>query len=268
MRLGEILEQVQGLDKRFVHYLEAQGYIEPVKVPKQRIARREYTERDLRTIEALWRYYQRGMSLQRAAALLEQPERVQAYLLVRVPGRQCRAAFEAVQAYQFVEAAAGIYGDVADLLLTVSAPDESDLYELIVGAFAQAHLSATPSILRVHDGYRRWRTEAGPRLEGRPGMQAYVLLTVPAKHAGGVFELLQTMPGVVEAAVIYGETDIIAKVSVSSPEALDDLVINQLQGIPAVESTRTFIVVGSMSWQRNGAPRATGERAVAGTASV
>jgi len=82
-------------------------------------------------------------------------------------------------------------------------------------------------------------------------MLAYVLIKVPAKHADSVLEQLRQFPGIVEAAVVYGETDIIAKIAVPSQAELDDLVIRRIQGLPQVESTRTFIVVGGMHWQRD-----------------
>ena len=56
-------------------------------------------------------------------------------------------------------------------------------------------------------------------------------------------------------SAVYGETDVIAKLEVPSQAALDDLVIERIQAIPTVESTRTFIGIGSMHWQR---PQGTG----------
>ena len=50
--------------------------------------------------------------------------------------------------------------------------------------------------------------------------------------------------------MIYGETDIIAKVIVRDQAALDDLIFRRLHAMPTVESTRTFIVVGELHWER------------------
>ena len=61
-----VVSAVDGLEKRFVHYLEAQGYIHPTKIQKARIARRDYSPADLERIRGIWRYYQRGISVQRA----------------------------------------------------------------------------------------------------------------------------------------------------------------------------------------------------------
>ena len=82
-------------------------------------------------------------------------------------------------------------------------------------------------------------------------MQAYVLIKLPAKHVEEALLELQEIPAIVEAGVIYGETDIIAKVAVSEQAELDELVFRRLHAMPTVESTRTFIVVGELHWQRD-----------------
>src|SRR5215208_973317 len=70
MELKEVLAQVPGLEKRFVYYLESLGYIQPARVPKRRIARRDYAPADVQRIQELWRYYRQGYALQAAQALV------------------------------------------------------------------------------------------------------------------------------------------------------------------------------------------------------
>ena len=89
-------------------------------------------------------------------------------------------------------------------------------------------------------------------------MQAYVLIKVPAKHAGGVLEDLRQLRGIREASVIYGETDIVAHLEVRDQDELDDLILNRIQGLASVESTRTFIVVGRMHWRKAAETAETG----------
>ena len=74
-------------------------------------------------------------------------------------------------------------------------------------------------------------------------MRAWVLIKVPAKRIGALIEELRNYRGIVEAAGIYGETDVIAKLEVPDQDALDELVVQQIQSIDAVESTRTFIAI-------------------------
>ena len=57
---------------------------------------------------------------------------------------------------------------------------------------------------------------------------------------------------IVEASTVYGETDVICRVQVPDQPRLDQLVMRDLHAIPAVESTRTFIVVHDMHWRREG----------------
>lgn len=76
-------------------------------------------------------------------------------------------------------------------------------------------------------------------------VSAFVLITVPAQKSGDVVRLLmERYPEfVVEAAAIYGEADVIAKVETPSIESLHDLVMNNIQNLPSVSVTRTFIVI-------------------------
>ena len=48
---------------------------------------------------------------------------------------------------------------------------------------------------------------------------------------------------VTEAAAVYGEADVIAKVEVSSVEKLHELVMNEIQNLPNVRVARTFIII-------------------------
>jgi len=82
-------------------------------------------------------------------------------------------------------------------------------------------------------------------------MKAWILIKVPAKQIGPLVDHLRDVPGIVEASGIYGETDVIAKVEVPDPDALDELVTNRIQTISVVESTRTFIGIGRMHWDRD-----------------
>ena len=84
----------------------------------------------------------------------------------------------------------------------------------------------------------------------RVGLRAYILIKVPAKQIDGIVEELKQFAGVIETSVIYGETDIVAHVLVDHQGDLDDLIMNKIQTLPAVESTRTFIAVGGTYWRR------------------
>jgi DNA-binding Lrp family transcriptional regulator len=250
MRMQEVLRAVDGLEKRFVHYLESQGYIHPAKLPKARIARRDYSAADLEVIRAMWNYYQRGISVQRAYELLKRPEVEGVYAFVPVPPRRWPDALELLSGTEHVLEAAAVYGETANLIIRMRAPHESDVYQVLDRLFNAEIIAGLPRVHR-YSARSTWRSpvERGERKGG--GMRAWVLIKLPAKHIGGLVEELRSYPGIVEASAIFGETDVIAKIEVPTQDELDDLIINRIQSIEAVESTRTFIAVGGMHWQRD-----------------
>lgn len=247
MKLQEILAHVPGLPRRFIYYLEAQGYIRPRKVPKQRIARRDYTEQDLAVIRGMWRYYQRGFSLQAAYGLATR-EATRAYVLFQAPVANWRPLLERLRRQPEVWAAAAIYATTADYVVEARVAQVEEIYQILLPVLAEAGITSSPVVLLAKEGFLRSRTTVG----GPGAMQAYVLMKVPGKDVEAVMAQLRQFPEIVEASTVYGESDIIAKVSVPAQRNLDDLIMARVHSIPAVESTRTFIVVGDLHWSREG----------------
>ncbi|MEJ2067402.1 MAG: MerR family transcriptional regulator [Deltaproteobacteria bacterium] len=62
MRAAELMTHVPGITMDHLHNWERQGYLTPgrIKVGKKRI--RNYSEKDIRLIKAMWFYYQQGLS--------------------------------------------------------------------------------------------------------------------------------------------------------------------------------------------------------------
>jgi DNA-binding Lrp family transcriptional regulator len=246
VRLGEVLERVPGLEKRFVHYLEAQGDIRPTRLPKSRISRRDYTPDDARRIARLWDYYRRGYSLASARSFLDRETGQLAYVFLRVgPGRWADT-LGLLRASERVLEAAAVYGQSADLVAKLEASRPEDAFQVLHDTFDRGLLLGPPTIRQAQACQSRTRPS-----DGESRMLAYVLITVPAKQLSGVLERLRAFDGVSEASVIYGETDIIAKLEVADQDELDDLIIQRIQGLPEVEATRTFIAVGNLRWQRS-----------------
>ncbi len=250
MQLGEILAQAPGLNKRFVHYLESQGYISPIKIKKQRIARRDYAEEDLRVIRGIWDYYQRGFSVQNAFDLVRRAHLEQVYLLCKVPAGTLEKALEVLRRFDRVVETTAVYGERVDLVVKMHAPDDGDIYSVLAEAVRQEIVEAHPQVLRIERSEVGRPGEPKEGQERRARLRAYVLLKVPHKQIGGVVEQLREFPGVIEASAIYGETDIVLQALVEDQDELDDLIMNKVQAIPAIESTRTFIAVGGTYWRR------------------
>jgi DNA-binding Lrp family transcriptional regulator len=247
MRLQEVLNGVDGLEKRFVYYLESQGYIHPEKVQKTRIARRDYSPADLERIRGIWHYYQRGISVQRANELVTRQAADGAYVFFPVPPRRWPEALAFLHESEHVVEASALYGESADFVARLRAPHESDVHNVLDRLFEAGIVAGSPQVLRFR-AESLW--ERGGRAEEGSTMRAWVLIKVPAKQIGALIEELRGYPGIVEAAGIYGETDVIAKLEVPNQDALDELVVQRIQSIDMVESTRTFIAIGSMHWER------------------
>ena len=247
MKLGEVLQRVPGLEKRFVYYLEAQGDIRPTRLPKARIARRDYSPDDLRRIGRLWEYYQRGYSLAGARELLSRETGCLGYAFLQVSPRRWAEAVEALSRSERVRSAAAVYGESADVIAEVEASGDEDVFRVLHELFDRGLLLGPPHIRHTRARQADGRDQSS---NGRAKMLAYVLLKVPAKHLDGVLERLRAFDGVSEASVIYGETDMIVKVEVPNQDALDELIVRRIQDLHEVEATRTFIAVGGMHWQR------------------
>ena len=251
MRLQDVLAAVPGLEKRFVHYLEGQGYIRPAKLQKARIARRDYSEGDLERIRAIWRYYQRGISIQRAWELVARPGADGAYVFFPVSAGRWGDAVQLLRGHDNVVEASAVYGETADVIAHLRAPHESDVYEVLDALFEASIISGLPQVLR-HAAEAVWTGRSDPNGDAEVEVvRAWVLIKVPAKQLDGLVEELRKFPGIVEASAIYGETDVIAKIEVGDSAALDELVVHKIQSIEVVESTRTFIGIGGLHWTRN-----------------
>ena len=135
MRLQEVLNQVDGLEKRFVYYLESQGYIHPQKVQKARIARRDYSVADLERIRGIWHYYQRGISVQRAYELVTRAAADGAYVFFPVPPRRWCDALDLLRESDHVVEAAALYGETADFVARLLSDVVAPGGRLLVGVY-------------------------------------------------------------------------------------------------------------------------------------
>lgn len=72
-------------------------------------------------------------------------------------------------------------------------------------------------------------------------IKAYVLLKVSSGSEKDVCRRIADLDNVVDASIIYGEYDIIAKVSIQEISQLNDL-LDKIRGIPSVILTSTMIV--------------------------
>lgn len=253
MELKDVLREIPGLNKRLVYYLESQGFIRPVQIQKERISRRDYRPDDLRRINRFWTYYQRGFSVRSAAEAAIRAEKSTVFALLPVPPRQRAHVLDLLRRFDRVTEAAVIYGETGDVILRMHAGDQRDAFDVLDRVFEEAGVSGVPLVWPVVESRSFCNESHGSTADAaatEERMLAYVLIKAPPKQVGSIIEDLRHFPGIVEASALYGESDAIVKIDVPSQDELDDLVMNRIHSLPSVESTRTFIVVGGMHWER------------------
>jgi DNA-binding Lrp family transcriptional regulator len=207
-----------------------------------------YSQQDLSLIREVWRYYDRGYSLQSAYDLATATDRTFMYLGLRTASRRAGEILERLKEFPQVVEASIVYGAEPNLLLKTNTPDQSEVYHTLVPNLAEMGITGLPEINVV----RRRSLRQGGRSKsgGQAEMMAYVMMTVPGKDVGEVIEQLKAFDAVKEASTVYGESDIIARVETPNQEELDDLVMDRIHEISAIESTRTFVVIKSLHWSR------------------
>ena len=59
MRTKEVLEKID-IPRERLYYLEYKGFIKPKRIPMGEIEAREFSEKDLHRIKAIWKYWKQG----------------------------------------------------------------------------------------------------------------------------------------------------------------------------------------------------------------
>ena len=72
---------------------------------------------------------------------------------------------------------------------------------------------------------------------------AYVMVKAHTGDADRLRNEIEAIDGVVEAHIVAGDVDLIAKVSVDTPAAVKDVAATHIQDIEGVESTQTYIAM-------------------------
>jgi DNA-binding Lrp family transcriptional regulator len=72
---------------------------------------------------------------------------------------------------------------------------------------------------------------------------AYVMVKAHTGDADRLKTEIEAIDGVVEAHIVAGDVDLIAKVDVETPAAVKDVAATHIQDIEGVESTQTYIAM-------------------------
>ncbi len=73
-------------------------------------------------------------------------------------------------------------------------------------------------------------------------VKAYIMMNVKTGTEDEVIEKVLKFSEVEEAAVIYGEFDLVVKVKAEDMNHLDRLIVDKLRGIPDILLTATMLI--------------------------
>ena len=71
----------------------------------------------------------------------------------------------------------------------------------------------------------------------------YIMIKANTSAAEELRQTIEAIEGVVEAHIVAGDVDLIAKASVESPGAVKELAADQIGTLTGVESTRTYVAM-------------------------
>lgn len=106
---------------------------------------------------------------------------------------------------------------------------------------SRANAYARVERLRKSGVIRGFRADVDPVLSGL-GTSAYVTLNVRQAAWRQIAERLQLLPGIVHIALVGGEFDVVLLVRARDNADLRRLVLDEIQGMDGVISTRTLLV--------------------------
>lgn len=106
---------------------------------------------------------------------------------------------------------------------------------------SRANAYARVERLRTSGVIRGFRADVDPELSGL-GTSAYITLNVRQAAWRTICEQLQALPGVVHIALVGGEFDVILLIRARDNADLRRLVLDEIQGMDGVLSTRTLLI--------------------------
>ena len=72
---------------------------------------------------------------------------------------------------------------------------------------------------------------------------AYIMIKAHTGEADRLKNEIEAIEGVVEAFIVAGDVDLIAKVEVGTPGEVKDVAATQIQGVEGIEDTQTYIAM-------------------------
>lgn len=174
----------------------------------------------------------------------------EAFLLIEVPTKRSGDVVERLIAEhsQYAVEAHALWGE-ADVIARVAVPSTSVLADLIMQKIQLIEPVQLTRTFIVIEGmrYRSPLSEDTDTIKGQ--IEAFVFINVEAARTDEIARLMvERFSGqVLEAHAVWGDADVILKVSVPNIGILQRLIMENIQQIQYVSVTRTHIVIPEMS---------------------
>jgi DNA-binding Lrp family transcriptional regulator len=172
------------------------------------------------------------------------PRSVSAYLFITVPannsGDVVKVLTTSGNIYREVVRATAVYGE-CDIVAKVTAESLQDLHDLVMNRIQKINaVASTRTLIMIPE-----QSAKGVFNEQPLDVRAYLRISVPAGKSAGLVKRLtgNDFPEIIEAAAVYGEADVVARVGVTSLEELRGLVMDRIQLLSEVRVTRTHIEI-------------------------
>jgi DNA-binding Lrp family transcriptional regulator len=79
---------------------------------------------------------------------------------------------------------------------------------------------------------------------------AYILITTNISATDKLLEELKSIEEIKEVSAVTGDTDLIVKVEAESMDDVHDLLMDELEKIEHIYSTKTMFAISKLHWER------------------
>ena len=174
-----------------------------------------------------------------------------AYLLIEAPLREAGGvAHTLITKYrQYIPEAHVVWGQ-SDVIAKVSVPSPAMLAELVMDRIQEKNgpVKQTRTFIAIEGMHHR---SAAKINDEKSDAEAFVFINVGAARSGEVAKFLaedeELAEHILETHAVWGDADVIARISASGLPQLADLIVTKIQNMSQVTVTRTYIIIPGLS---------------------
>jgi DNA-binding Lrp family transcriptional regulator len=197
-------------------------------------------------------------------------EFITAFLFIKVPARRSGDTVDLLhEAYSEIVEAAAVYAET-DVVARVFAP-KSRVGEILLELLQGKKVLASNNEHGIKDdlpvafvqpflveGNLLETERSSLNDEGSGTIYSYVVINVGENQGtrSKVLQRLRRVEGIIYTAGLLGKLSVLAKVKAPNKAAFDNNIMEQIQSIPGVETTRSLLIINNIHFLRD-APLAT-----------